>query len=149
MSIYATLWELKWPRDGAWASSDDDYVEVWCQAVPAHIGHPSDYPEGDPYADFLPPPVRLDEVEEPYGPPYRAVFICGPLTTKGTTRSGQEYVDPLIVLTGDEYESITWPALHERIGEALRRQLGEPRTTAIFIAPDGTTRRFTEDNLPI
>jgi hypothetical protein len=90
ISIYATLWELKWPRDGSWAMSDDDYVEVWCQAVPAHIGHPSDYPEGDPFADFLPPPVLLDETNELQGPPYRAVFICGLMTYKGTTRSGPE-----------------------------------------------------------
>src|SRR6266508_5435824 len=100
MSIYATLWELKMPTDGVWAMDEKDWVEVYAQAVPAHIGHPSDYPDGDPYGDFLPPPVRLDETEEPLGPPYRAVVICGPLTTKGSARSHQEYVNPLLVLTG-------------------------------------------------
>jgi len=45
MSIYATLWEIKIPRRHAF---DEEWVEVYAQAVPAHIGHPSDYPAGDP-----------------------------------------------------------------------------------------------------
>ncbi len=56
MSIYATLWSLKFPRYG------DDYVgcewiEVIAQGVPAHIGTPAPgfgYENGDPYAQFLP-----------------------------------------------------------------------------------------------
>jgi hypothetical protein len=40
MSIYATLWTLKFPKDG-----DDfagcDWIEVIAQGVPPHIGSPS------------------------------------------------------------------------------------------------------------
>lgn len=145
MSIYATLWELKWPRDGIWALTDDDFVRVWCQAVPPHIGHPSHYPEGDPYGDFLPPVVQPDS-ELTDDAPYRAVVMCGPLTTKGTARCPQEYENPLLTLTGEEYQSISWVELYDRIGAALRQQLGESRTAAVFFAPDGTVRRFTEDD---
>jgi hypothetical protein len=40
VSIYATLWSLKFPKDG-----DDyfgrDWVEIIAQGVPAHIGSPT------------------------------------------------------------------------------------------------------------
>ena len=62
MSIYATLWKLKFPKDG-----DDftgcDWVEVTAQGVPAHIGSPSPgagYESVDPFGAFLPPPVAVD-----------------------------------------------------------------------------------------
>ena len=61
MSIYATLWEIKAPRRHRY---DDEYVLVYAQAVPPHIGHPSHYPEGDPYAGFLPPVVRGYDPEQ-------------------------------------------------------------------------------------
>ena len=57
-------------------------------------------------------------------------------------------MNPLLMLTGEEYQAISWCELHERIGDALRAQLGASRTTAIFIAPDGSVTRFTEDDLP-
>jgi hypothetical protein len=54
MSIYATLWKLKFPKDG-----DDfigcDWIEVTAQGVPPPIGSPSPgsgYESGDPYAAF-------------------------------------------------------------------------------------------------
>ena len=57
MSIYATLWTLKFPKEG-----DEyigcDWIEVTAQGVPAHIGSPvpgMGYEDGDPYAAFLPP----------------------------------------------------------------------------------------------
>jgi hypothetical protein len=61
MSIYATLWWLKFPRCG------DDYVgcewiRVTAQGVPAHVGTPTlgfGYEDGDPYAEFLPPAVEV------------------------------------------------------------------------------------------
>jgi hypothetical protein len=146
VSIYATLWEIQLPTDGVWAMDEQDWVRVYAQAVPAHIGHPSDYPDGDPYGDFLPPPVRLDETEEPIGPPHRAIVICGPLTTKGTARSPQEYVNPLLVLTGEEYESIKWTELFDRICHAIARHTGVARTTAVYFAPDGTITRLVEED---
>lgn len=121
MSIYATIWELKVPKRGGWADGPHDYVEVYAQAVPPHIGHPADYPEGDPYGDFLPPPVGLDK-DYPLGPPYRAVFICAPWTNKGTERSGQEYTDYLLMLTGEEYETARWCDLLDRIFEAVQAE---------------------------
>ena len=62
MSIYATLWWLKFPRYG------DEYIgcewiRVSTQGVPAHIGTPTrgfSYEDGDPYADFLPPAVEVN-----------------------------------------------------------------------------------------
>jgi len=146
VSIYATLWEIKLPTDGVWAMDEQDWVRVYAQAVPAHIGHPSDYPDGDPYGDFLPPPVRLDKTEEPVGPPHRAVVICGPLTTKGSARSAQEYVNPLLVLTGEEYESVKWTELFDRISHEIARHAGVARTTAVYLAPDGTITRVVEQD---
>src|SRR5687768_6728114 len=54
MSIYATLWQLKFPRDGN-DHTDCEWIEVIAQGVPAHIGtSPSGHvnEENDPYANF-------------------------------------------------------------------------------------------------
>ena len=62
MSIYATLWTLKSPSEGD-ATSDCDWIAVHAQAVPPHIGTPTPghgYEQGDPYREFLPPPVEVD-----------------------------------------------------------------------------------------
>jgi hypothetical protein len=57
MSIYATLWQLKFPRYGD-AHTGCDWIEVKAQGVPAHIGSVDEDPEGkDPYAAFLPPAI--------------------------------------------------------------------------------------------
>ncbi len=129
MSIYCTLWQIQVederPRLPGWYPESSRWIEVCAQAVPAFIGHPSAYPDGDPYAEILPWPVVVgeDPEQEPDSRPWRAVFICAEgITTKGTSRSGQEYVNPLFVLTDDEYESVTWVEMLERIGDALRRQ---------------------------
>ena len=66
MSIYATLWHIRIRRDGIYALSEDEWVDIWAQAVPPHIGHPSHYPDGDPYGDFLPPVVDYHEEAEEY-----------------------------------------------------------------------------------
>jgi hypothetical protein len=92
MSIYATLWKLKFPRDG------DDYlgcewITVIAQGVPPHIGSPTPgcvYEAGDPYAAFLPPPVPTDEDGDHEH--MRAVVLVTEDTPKGTERSPQEYV---------------------------------------------------------
>ncbi len=120
MSIYATLWSLKFPRFG------DDYggcewISVRAQGVPAHIGTPTPgqgYEDGDPYAEFLPPPVAVDtEGDAEF---MRAVVIVTEGTEKGTTRSGQEFVNPLLILSGRDYASISFEKLHERVCDALR-----------------------------
>jgi hypothetical protein len=143
MSIYATLWSLKFPRYG------DNYVGcewigVTAQGVPAHIGTPTPgfgYEDGDPYAEFLPPPVEVNaEGESKF---MRAVVIITEETEKGTARSPQEYVNPLLVLSGRDYASISFVELHERICDALR---GEgPRVVAQSFTADGAVRVILSD----
>ena len=43
-----------------------------------------------------------------------------PETRKGTKRSPQEYADPLLVLTGEEYAACSFGELHGRLCDALR-----------------------------
>jgi hypothetical protein len=143
MSIYATLWQLKFPADGD-EHTDCDWVTVTAQGVPAHIGTPTPghgYEAGDPYADFLPPAIDMPPNEEVLR--LRAVVIIQEGTKKGTSRSHQEYADPLLVLTGDEYAACTFAELHERICTALRG--GRPRLMMQFLRPDGSVQLRFED----
>lgn len=143
MSIYATLWRLKFPSRG------DDYtgcawVEIMAQGVPGHIGVPGpDVPDEptDPYARFLPPALSVPpDVDDP---PMRAVVFVTEGTPKGTDRSGQEYVDPLLVLSGREYGSLSFEDLHRRICDALRGD--RARLVAESWGPDGRRRLHFED----
>jgi hypothetical protein len=136
MSIYATLWKLKFPKEG-----DEylgcDWIEVTAQGVPAHIGTPTlgqGYEDGDPFAEFLPPPVETDENGD--APFMRAVVFVTEYSIKGTKRNGQEYVSPLLVLSGEEYANITFEGLHIRLCDALRGN----RTPVVMeiLNPDGT-----------
>ncbi len=143
MSIYATLWTLKFPKDG-----DDyigcDWIEVIAQGVPPHIGSPTPgcgYEDSDPYADFLPPPVETDENGE--AEYLRAVVFVTKGTPKGTARSAQEYRNPLLVLTGKEYVTITFEDLHTRLCDALRGD--KPRVIAQYLEPGGRVRTLFED----
>ncbi len=103
--------------------------------MPLHIGDPEHYPEGDPYAAFLPP---LES-----GPEFRAVVIVRDGSRKGTERSHQEYPDPLLMLTGREYDEISFKELHERLTEAL--QAGRPRRTLVIVHPGGRTEVHYDD----
>jgi len=143
MSIYATLWSLKFPRYG------DNYVGcewigVTAQGVPSHIGTPTagfGYEDGDPYAEFLPPPVEVNaEGESKF---MRAVVIITEETEKGTARSHQEYVNPLLVLSGPDYASISFVELHERICDGLRG--GGPRVVAQSFTADGAVQVILSD----
>jgi hypothetical protein len=135
MSIYATLWWLKFPRYG------DEYIgcewiRVSAQGVPAHIGTPTrgfGYEDGDPYAGFLPPAVEVNaEGDSEF---MRAVVIVTEETEKGTARSPQEYVNPLLVLSGREYASISFVELHTRICDTLRG--AGPQVVAQSFSADG------------
>jgi hypothetical protein len=122
MSIYATLWCVKFPKDG-FTPIDDEWIEVIAQAVPAHIGSPTPgegYEDGDPFADFLPPPVETDGRGN--APFMRAVVIVAGHRDKGTPRSGQEYHDPLMVLTGEQYASATFEELLLRITRRIHER---------------------------
>ena len=94
------------------------------------------YEAGDPYVDFVPPPLETDgDGQAPYD---RAVVFVTDETKKGTARNGQEYVDPLLVLTGEEYAKMPFQVLLDRLQETVR---SGPRVAMEFLAPDGTTRR--------
>lgn len=109
MSIYATVAELGFKRGG-----DSTYFEILAQAVPPHI---VDVGQG---WDFLPPPV------DPQGRLFRAVFFVVCDDSKGTARSGQEYPNPLLRLTGQEYHDIRFIELIDRLEDALDARCGTP-----------------------
>jgi len=140
MSIYATLWVLKFPADG------DDYFgceweTVMAQGVPGHIGTPTKgygYEGGDPYGSFLPPPIAISEQDDDVTPLRAVVFV-----RESTEKVGQEYIGPLLVLAGSEYVTMTFDALHERICDALRGI--RPRVVAQLIGSDGETRLYFEN----
>lgn len=122
MSIYATLWDLKFPADGS-GYPGCDWVRVYAQGVPPHIGTPTPgqgYEAGDPYSDFLPPAIETDENGD--APFLRAVVIVRRGTRKGTERSGQEFPDPLLVLTGEEYAAMSMEEVYNRVCRILADQ---------------------------
>ena len=132
MSIYTTQWTLRFPQGGD-SIQGNDWITVQAQTVPAHIGTPTPgfgYEQGDPYADFLPPPV----VVHPDGtaPHDRAVVFVTEHSIKGTARNPQEYPDPLLVLTGEDYARIPFPELHRSLCDALRASrasIGAPQAS--------------------
>ena len=142
MSIYATLWTIQ-IQDPASPFTTPRWVKVTAQAVPPHIGSPTPgcgYEEGDPYGDFLPPPVETDE--DGQAEYHRAVVFVTNETRKGTARNGQEYVAPLLVLTGEEYAKKPFQTLLAKLEEAVR---SGPRVVAEFLDSDGETHVFTDD----
>ena len=73
----------------------------------------------------------------------RAVVFVREGTPKGTARSAQEYVDPLLVLSGCEYAGSTFGQLHDMMCNALRGH--RPRLVAESWGPDGRGRLVFED----
>jgi len=135
MSIYATLWSLKFPRYGD-IDAGCEWIEVTAQGVPPHIGSSTPglgYENGDPYADFLPPALATDE--DGHAEFMRAVVIITGETEKGTARNPQEYSNPLLVLDGKQYARMTFDELHDRICDALRGD--RPRLVIETLGPDG------------
>lgn len=131
MSIYATLWALKFPVEGQY-HTHCEWVTVIAQGVPAHIGE-----DDDAHYAFLPP--REHSISDAL----RAVVFVRELAEKGTERSSQEYCNPLLTLSGKEYSSIPFPILQGRISDALRS--GRPRIVAEIHTPDGKMRIQYED----
>lgn len=143
MSIYATLWTLQFPGSGDFFPGCD-WVEVQAQGVPPHIGSPTPgngYEDGDPYADFLPPPVETDE--EGSAEHMRAVVFVKAGTKKGTARHSQEYVDPLLVISGEAYDQLSFEQLHTRLCDRLRGD--RPRLVVQAYTPRGRVIRHYED----
>lgn len=116
---------LKFPSEGD-ATFDCGWIAVRAQAVPPHIGTPTPghgYEQGDPYREFLPPPIAVDaHGTAPYG---RAVVFVTEHSIKGTERHPQEYAGPLLVLTGEEYARISFAELQCRL--TVQRPPREPR----------------------
>ena len=143
MSIYATLWCLQFPRRGD-AYVGCEWVEVLAQGVPAHIGTPTPgygYESGDPFEAFLPPALRIgDGASED---DLRAVVFVISTSKKGTSRSGQEYESPLLVLTGAEYAAMPFQTLHDRVCDALRGD--RPRLVLEVFGGDGNATLAFED----
>ena len=135
MSIYATLWSLKFPKEGD-MHLGCEWIEVIAQAVPAHIGSPTPVNgyDRDPYAAFLPPAVETDP--DGHAPHFRAVVFITEYTIKGTDRSGQEYLSPLLVLSGQEYAMIPFQLLHDRICDSLRGNRA-PIVAEVFLPGKG------------
>jgi len=143
MSIYATLWTLKFPKEG-FDYLGCEWIKVTAQGVPPHIGTPTPghgYDGHDPYAMFLPPAVITNADGDAEF--LRAVVFVGEGTPKGTARSHQEYVSPLLILSGEEYARMTFDKLYSRICEALRGE--KSRIIAHVIKPDGSNRLLFED----
>ena len=124
MSIYATLAEIGITRLG-----DKDFVHILIQGVPPQIDYVG------PAWEFLPPPV------DPHGSEMCAVFVVEAGDDKGTPRCGQEYVKPLLVLTGKEYDGIRFTELISRLEDAVDAKYGK-RPCAIVIDPEGTEEKF-------
>jgi hypothetical protein len=143
MSIFATRWRLQFPRLGD-AYVGCEWVEVLAQGVPAHVGTPTagyGYESGDPYEAFLPPALRIDGRTSEDD--LRAVVFVVSASKKGTSRSGQEYESPLLVLTGTEYAVMPFQVLLDRLCTALRGD--RPRLVLEVFGSDSTTTLVFED----
>ena len=136
MSIYATLWELQFPLSGQ-SHTDCEWESVVAQGVPAHVGEegPTDH------LTFLPPR------KESIAAGLRAVVFIRKLQPKGTERSAQEYPEPLLTLTGKDYEALSFGALHEKLMNALRGP--KSRMVAELRSPGGAITGFLEDGKSI
>jgi hypothetical protein len=110
MSIYATICEFGIKRYG-----EKRYFEIFIQGVPPHID------DVGPDWDFLPPPV------DPNGSLYRCVFFVEAGDRKGTARSGQEFVNPLLKMTGQEYHDIRFVDLMSRLEQVHTTCSGYPQ----------------------
>ena len=133
MSIYATLWALRFPEFGQYYV-DCDWITVVAQGVPDHVGEEA----ADPYQSFLPPLSTSVEGG------FRAVVFVEPGSPKGTSRCAQEYKAPLLVLSGAEYASASFTALHARLCDALRA--GRVRLVTEALQPNGGRRLLCEDD---
>ena len=146
MSIYATLWKLRFPKDGD-HHSGCEWIEVTAQGVPPQIGSPTPgagHEQDDLFAGFLPPPIALDSDGE--APQMRAVVVVTEFTPKGTDRSPQEYQSPLLVLSGEDYSRMTFADLYEKICIALRGN--RTAIVAEILRPDGSSSIIRQPRNP-
>lgn len=131
MSIYATYWALRFPRYGD-AHAGCEWVTVLVEAVPAHCG-PDSASAPDPFEAFL--PRFEDSVERDL----RAIVFV----VEGTPKEGQQYVEPLLVLSARQYFATPFHDLVERICSRLRGD--RPRWLSESVLADGRVRVLFED----
>lgn len=111
MSIYSTLWTLKFPMylsachaQAGLYTREEQWAEVFAQGVYGFIREE---------LPFLPSPITDDDALR------AVVIVCERWEEKGTTRSGQEYQRPLLVFSGEEYAALSFEALYEQIMKVL------------------------------
>jgi hypothetical protein len=144
MSIYCTDWEIQvkifvpdpagpWeafshahPRGAPGVPCRERWFEVYCQVVPACIGpHRGEGYYSGPGFEWLPPPVPWGEAADNGEPGARqtprAAFVVDALRAE---KEGQRYLDPLVVMTGEEYERTTMPEMVHLIERALAERYG-------------------------
>lgn len=112
MSIYVTIWSIK--LEAPWIPNE--YVTVWAQGVPAHIGQPDQGYETDPHEDYLPPIIANYDPNREH--PYRAVVFVQEGRDK---KDYQKYVDPILTITGAEYEAVSFPSLLASLYQGLKK----------------------------
>lgn len=115
-----TLWvrPVGAPRQRDW--------RLTLEGIYAEHGHPG-YHVQDPYADWLPPPrtdaaFDLDDLDAPAQ--YRAVVITDAASRRGTARHDWEYANPVLLLSGVEWEQMPVAALWMRLQSIGRTRLG-------------------------
>lgn len=121
MSIYATIGEFGILKSGPRDWQNPQFIRVWIQGVPPHI----DY-TGEAW-DWLPPPIphiSEDQDGKDYADdaPMRAIVFVLDNTEKGTVRCGQEYVNPLLIVSGEEYSRMTFIDVMEKVYANYRQQ---------------------------
>jgi len=112
LSIYSTIGCI-----GLTTDADDWPVRIWIQGVPGHIVDD---------VSWLPPPFPDPHQAELYGAwrvygAWRAVVFVHERAEKGTARSGQEYAETLLVLTGKEWDTMPFGQVLGLLWEALER----------------------------
>lgn len=90
---------------------------------------------------LLPPAVEVAPDDDGTG--LRAVVFVTGGTAKGTARSAQEYVNPLLILSGKAYATVSFSELHELLCAALRGK--RPRVVLECWSSDGSVRHVFED----
>jgi hypothetical protein len=113
MSIYATGWMIKVPRK--W-HGESEWVGIIQQVVLGHIGQPSEGYETDPYSDFLPKITQNYDVNSDSNP-HRAVVL---IQENHEEKDGQRYIDPIAVLSWEDYKNLTFQEVLNLIHDNLK-----------------------------
>lgn len=125
MSIYAGGFDFQL-NVTPYSFGDRNWIRITMQSVPSHIGAKWNGYESDIYSYFLPPTIP-EELEDEYD---RAIVFCHEFDRKGTDRNGQEWHDPLLILTGKEFKEISWLEVMSRLQHAVLERFGENVSTS-------------------